>query len=153
VTFASVLACTGKPPDPSADLRIFDVIEELRIGSVDDPDAGFTDIGGIAVDSEGLVYVLERRDRAVRVYDTSAQLVRTIGRSGEGPGEFRSPLLLGLLGDTLWVNDVGLRRVTFFSRGGTVLRVVSPKPTPIRTLAGLEVHLTVGVPLSGNRLQ
>lgn len=102
-------------------LPLLTATEELRIGSVDDPDLGFSRIGGVTVDDDGNVYVLERQDREVRVFDSAGRLLRVIGRPGEGPGEFRFPSLLGFRDDTLWVNDAGLRRVTMFERDGAVL--------------------------------
>lgn len=102
-------------------LPVLTLTEELRIGSVDDPDLGFSRIGGVTVDEDGNVYVLERQDREVRVFDPAGRLLRVIGGEGEGPGEFRDPLLLGFRGDSLWVNDGRLRRITMFNREGEVL--------------------------------
>lgn len=102
--------------------------EELRIGSVDDPDVGFSRIGGVVVDNEGLVYVLEGQDRQVRVYDEHGRLIRTIGRHGAGPGEFRSATLIGLQHDTLAIGDSSIGRVTFFRRTGEVLETFLMPP-------------------------
>ena len=55
-------------------------------------------------------------------YDRQGQLVRTIGRQGDGPGEFRSPHRLGLVGDTLWVSDDSHRRLSFFGIDGKFIR-------------------------------
>ena len=38
-----------------------------------------------------------------------------VGRDGEGPGEFRRPNYAGWNGDTLWVSDQGLMRITLVS--------------------------------------
>jgi hypothetical protein len=43
--------------------------EELRIGDVDDPDLGFSQIGPVDVDRDGSVYVVERTDMQIRVFD------------------------------------------------------------------------------------
>jgi hypothetical protein len=61
--------------------------------------------GGVAVANAG--------SGEVRVYDPSGVFVRSLGRRGEGPGEFQRPALAGVLGgDTLVVADMQLRRIT-----------------------------------------
>src|SRR5262245_7896494 len=54
--------------------------------------------------------------------------VRTIGRSGSGPGDFNLVTKLGWLGDTVWASDGRLPRVTFFSDTGRLIRVATATP-------------------------
>lgn len=53
----------------------------------------------------------------VLVFDSLGQLSATLGRRGDGPGEFRDLLSIGTLGDTLYVTDRGRQRVTYFRDG------------------------------------
>src|SRR5690606_14633985 len=85
--------------------------EVVRVGSVDDPDAGFSRIGGITVDGQGGVHVLESQEKQIRVYDWNGVQIRTFGRDGAGPGEFKSPRLIGYRRDTLAVGDASLGRI------------------------------------------
>lgn len=96
--------------------------EVQRIGSVDDPDVGFARIGSVDVDRDGNVYVLEAQDMEIRVYGSDGALLRTIGRRGEGPGEFSmlAPSFQ-VVGDTVWTMEPFTRRMTLFDRRGTVL--------------------------------
>lgn len=94
---------------------------EARIGSVDDPDHGFSRLGSVDVDRDGNVYALEMLDNQIRVYDQSGQLLRRIGRKGGGPGEFDSPPMFGVKGDTLWAFENFTGRITLFDRAGTVV--------------------------------
>jgi hypothetical protein len=99
--------------------------EELRIGSLDDPDLGFSRIGGVQVAADGTVFVLEAQDRQVRVYDAQGRLLRRMGGPGSGPGEMQSPSGFQLLGDTVLVQEmVGNRRVTLYGRDGELLATV-----------------------------
>jgi hypothetical protein len=59
----------------------------------------------------------------VRVYGVGGRHVRTIGREGAGPGEFRYPRKLWHLNDTLLVLD--LDRASYFDTAGTFIRSVS----------------------------
>lgn len=106
--------------------------EELRIGSVDDPDYGFTGIGGVDVDRDGNLYVLEQADVQIRVYSPTGELLRRIGRRGEGPGEFRSAPRFGIHGDTLWAIETSGRRISLFRLDGTVIST-----SPIQTVTVL----------------
>ena len=126
----------GRASDASVDdLPVFTAREELRIGSTHDPDLGFTRVGPIAVDADGTTYVAEAGENEIRVFAPNGDRLRTIGREGAGPGEFRSIGPLGLVADTLWVGDSRNRRVTLFDRQGTVLatlrapeHVLEPEP-------------------------
>lgn len=137
---ASVSACTGDSGVPgryavrdSAGIEIVSnfiaggwsleevpqFVEELRIGTVDgDSLYQFGQISGLDVDENGDVYVLDSQARHVRVFDEAGTFLRTIGRSGQGPGEFRTPLMLAVLQDGLHVFDLGNRRIQRFDRDG-----------------------------------
>ena len=64
------------------------------------------------------IAVVDRMIVGVRVFDLSGDLTHTIGRGGEGPGEFR--LISGVWSqhDTVFVTDNGLARVNFFDLDG-----------------------------------
>lgn len=98
------------------------LVEELRIGSREDPDLGFSVIGGIQLDGD-TIYVAEYTTPEFRAYAPDGRLVRRIGRRGAGPGELQSITYWGLLGDTLWCID--RTRVTYFGRDGTLLAAFS----------------------------
>jgi hypothetical protein len=126
------------------DLPALETIEELRIGSVDDPDVGFSQIGGVATGKDGLLYVLERVEREIRAYDEGGALVRRFGRGGSGPGEFELPLQLGVVGDTVWVNDMRLQRLNLFNTDGTYISSYSPAPVQLELAPGIHVMLRAG---------
>ncbi len=76
-------------------------LEELwRIGGdTDDEDEFFGLIVAIDTDAEGNVYVLDLQLAEVKIYSPDGEFIRSIGREGEGPGEFRFPSGLAFLGD------------------------------------------------------
>jgi len=66
--------------------------EEIwRIGGDDDEDVVFGVLDGVVADASGNVYLLDIQLSEVLVYTADGEYVRTIGREGEGPGEFRRP--------------------------------------------------------------
>jgi hypothetical protein len=86
--------------------------------------------------SDGGFAVLEQVPAEIRVFDASGVFVRRIGREGDGPGEFRSPVgLAALAGDTLLVWDRGSRRLSWFSiDGGLQRKQLLTEPGGIRTI-------------------
>jgi len=99
------------------------VEEELRIGATEgDPAKEFGVIlqGGIAVDSEERISVLDIQAQEIKVFSASGEFIRTIGRRGEGPGEFfGAGLLLMGPGDTLFVPDNRNLRMNWFAPDGS----------------------------------
>jgi hypothetical protein len=113
--FLSVV--TSAPAQPAVTWQL---VESVRFGS-DRPEARITNVGPLAVTSDGTVYAVQVADGTVLVFDASGAYRKTTGRRGEGPGEFVRPRQAGTIGDTLWVSDMALQRVSFFYRG-TFLR-------------------------------
>jgi hypothetical protein len=68
-------------------------LEELwRLGGDSESDEEFFGvIGAIALDEGQNVYLLDRQLSEVKVFSPTGGYLRTIGREGEGPGEFRRP--------------------------------------------------------------
>jgi len=60
-------------------------------GDTDDEDEFFGVISDIGIDDEGNVYLLDAQLSEVKIFTAEGEFVRTIGREGEGPGEFRRP--------------------------------------------------------------
>lgn len=60
-------------------------------GDTDDEDEFFGVIAQILSDQAGNIYVLDSQLAEVKIYTSDGEFVRSIGREGEGPGEFRFP--------------------------------------------------------------
>lgn len=70
----------------------------------------------------GRLLVRDRQADGVLVLDREGRFVHELGQRGEGPGEFVQISGVGVTGDTVWVLDWGLDRVTLFGEDGRVLR-------------------------------
>lgn len=75
--------------------------ELWRLGGDDEEDVIFGVIADVAVDQNSNVYLLDAQLNEVLVFDAGGEYVRSVGREGEGPGEFRRPagLFLTAAGD------------------------------------------------------
>ncbi len=81
----------NNPAAPLYGELVLELEEDLAIGSVDDENTLFYQIGGIAVDSQGNIFVADSGNQRVQKYDKDGNYLQTIGRKGEGPGEFMRP--------------------------------------------------------------
>ncbi len=99
-------------------------VEEVRIGSADAaaPAVLFGDVWDVTLDALGRIYVLDRQPKEIRVFDQRGDHVRTVGREGGGPGEFKNPIRLAWGPDrNLWVLDQGNGRYSVFDTAGNYL--------------------------------
>ena len=71
---------------------------------------------------DGRLAVVDQGAYHVRVFDAQGALLRTIGRNGDGPGEFRRPGALMVRDDSLWVTDERDRTLSVFSLDGQYAR-------------------------------
>lgn len=81
--------------------------------------------------ADGGIAVANRGTGEIFVYDADGAHVRTLGGSGEGPGEFtRLGDLVALPGDTLAARNVFPDRVSFFDPEGHYVRTLSVGRAP-----------------------
>ena len=100
--------------------QTFQILEDLVLGSEDGDDA-FGRIMDVAVDSHGRWVVLDQGFCEVKIYDPDELTMKTIGRKGEGPGEFSVPTALGLdAKDDIYVASQG-GRVAVFAPDGELI--------------------------------
>lgn len=78
------------------------------------------------------IAITMRQDFQVRVYDVHGKRIASIGRRGQAPGEFLQPQAQGWLADTVWIYDATLRRHSYYTRSGKLLRTA-----PLETSARL----------------
>ena len=77
---------------------------------------------GIAVDADNNWVISFTGDDQIAVYDTITEKVRTIGESGEGPGQFNGPqgVLINKNGD-IYVAETGNGRIQKFTPYGSLI--------------------------------
>lgn len=76
------------------------LVPEVSIGELDGPEEYlFGWIFSIAVDEDHNVYVFDYQAQHVGVFDSEGDHVRTLGRQGEGPGEFNRAESIAMLPD------------------------------------------------------
>lgn len=97
-----------------------DFSEVYRVGGLAAPEwAQFSGRGPVGFDGSGNLYILDFGAPQVVVIDTLGRLVGTVGRAGEGPGEFGFPFKLVVWRDGRFaVQDMQRDAIHLFGPGG-----------------------------------
>jgi hypothetical protein len=108
------------------------VTEMMRIDGKQD---SLVSVDDAIVGPDLSVIVTQGQDRQLRFYDSAGARQSTVGGPGTRPGEFTRIVRLGWVGDTVWVWDQSLRRLSFFGANGRFLRTAAPLPSFVSPLA------------------
>ena len=77
---------------------------------------------GVAVDSEGNVYVTDTFNDRIEIFDADGQFISTFGKNGDGPANFERPKGIAIDCDGhIWVVDAAQNRVKVFNKEGRLL--------------------------------
>jgi len=99
--------------------------EELRI----DPYVhDLTPIQGVAVAGDGTIAIGQPQDGAVRFFSADGEPLGSVGKPGQGPGEFATVYTLGWVADTLWAFDSRQQRISLISPERAFVRHVPVPP-------------------------
>ena len=102
-----------------------DSVPDLVLGTEDSPSGYLHRVQGLKGLPDGGVLVVDGGSQELRFFDREGRLVKRAGGAGEGPGEFRDPVLVPLLGtDSLLLFDKGLPRFQVLSGDGQYSRQI-----------------------------
>ena len=134
-----ILSCCSKAPESLAVREVIDGVEyvrniaepkypdktlsleeELSIGGEDqEGNIVLFEAGNVLVDDAENILIVDRRDFNIKVFDPEGKLIRSIGKKGEGPGEFQRIGYLAFVPDgRLLVMDFQARRTSLFDKAG-----------------------------------
>ncbi len=105
------------PETPLYPEKTVEFVEDLTITSENDKGEILLYLPNrCAVNEEGNIYIGDYQDSSIKVFDPQGKYLKTIGRKGNGPGEFQSILVLSFLPDGRYlVLDSEQNRISFFS--------------------------------------
>lgn len=82
----------------------------------------FGEIAGVAVTAEGTMYVLDRDEPRIRIFEAQGRMRLGTGRRGQGPGELEAPFAIGVQADgSFRVVDIRTSRITHYGADGRVI--------------------------------
>lgn len=137
------------PAEPMNGKVTIELEEMWRVGGdTDDEDEFFGLIARITTDDEGNVYLLDSQLSEVKVFSPDGEYVNTLGREGEGPGEFRGPSgMFFVPGGNLGVLQSAPAKIVLLTKDG---EPAGEFPTP--DLAGEGFIALLGGRYMGDRL-
>lgn len=115
-----VIQVTNTGPTAWADTNGWKVVEERVIAPPEGSPGELATANIFVADDRGNVYVMQSAPVRISVYGPDGSWLRDIGREGDGPGEFRQGML-GIVGDTLFVQDPNNTRLTTFRTDGSFI--------------------------------
>ena len=137
---AGLLSACGVDPQEDAPPPAGDTVSEwevaaepsLSIGVVEgDERYQMHQVVGAAQLPDGRIAVMNAGSAELRIYAPDGTFISAHGRPGEGPGEFRSASRLHLIGDTIFIHDSRLQRLSLHDESGSFL-----ENRPLRPAAG-----------------
>ncbi len=128
VAAASLASAACRDGTPTTDRATW-TVDPVPLLDISDDDAGGEVMLGQAVhvarDSDGGVIVTDRGLNALRIFGSDGRFLNAVGRQGSGPGEFEYIRVAQRCGDSLFVDDIALRRVTVHALDGTIGRALN----------------------------
>ncbi len=125
-----IIVSNPKEPIPKNGLKKRIVFkEELSIGVIEgEENYMFGSRIEFNVDKQGNFYVSDRDNKRIQKYDPQGNYLLTIGRAGQGPGEFESLSIPRFNEEnSLFVFDRRNRRISFFDYDGNLLKEIHTK--------------------------
>ncbi|MCK4557792.1 MAG: NHL repeat-containing protein, partial [Candidatus Aminicenantes bacterium] len=123
VEFKNGIKIVKNPSEPLYGEILLELEEDLSIGREDDDDYLFYQPRNISVDDQRNIYILERGNHRIQKFDKDGQFLQTIGKDGQGPGEFERPYSLFLdKTNNIYVSD--RRKIHFFNPAGEFVKTI-----------------------------
>lgn len=116
-----VLAIRSDAPAWTDSTAAWSLVEEVRYGGEEGSPGELVDPQSFVADDAGRLYVVDSKPAVVKVFSPDGSFLRTMGREGSGPGEFRVGFI-ATRGDRIALHDPQLGRTSVFDTSGTFIK-------------------------------
>jgi len=84
----------------------------------------FNNPADLALDDRGNLFVCDSRANNIKVFDASGKYLRTIGKAGQGPGDFNYPIEIEFGAGRFFIRELMNGRVSILNREGVFLKSI-----------------------------
>jgi len=84
----------------------------------------FAGASDVAFDGKGAVYVSDGRANNIKKFDAKGTFLKTIGKQGQGPGDFNYPTEMEIAGGRLYVRELYNQRISVLDSEGNFIKSV-----------------------------
>jgi len=114
------------PAPPKGSLAKIVLKREFSVGEGKFDEDRFGELTSMDVDNDGNIYVLDGKEKKIKVFDSAGKFVKKFGEEGQGPGELNLPVSLQVTpAREIVISDASNQKLMFFSLGGKLLREMS----------------------------
>jgi hypothetical protein len=145
----------NNPKEPMYGEDVFVLEEELSIGEAEGrKEYMFSRIRSIDADEHGRIYVLDRVEPQIRVFDKTGVYLYQVGNRGQGPGEIQNALYMQITPrNEVMVYDGRVRRVNIYSLDGEYIKQISSATIPFYPIIKMDSKGDfIGLTLRGKEL-
>ena len=79
----------------------------------------------IALDDKGALYICDMSDNNIKKFNAKGTFLKTIGKTGQGPGDFNTPIEIEIVGERLYVRELGNERFSVLNLEGVFVESFS----------------------------
>jgi sugar lactone lactonase YvrE len=102
-----------------------ELVRTLGDVAAEDETVAFYMPAGIALDSQGNLYILDTGNHRVQKFGPDGRYLASFGRQGQGPGDFSYPDSIDIDGeDMVWVSDPNNQRIQVLTPEGAERRTI-----------------------------
>ncbi|MCP2604605.1 6-bladed beta-propeller [Candidatus Aminicenantes bacterium AH-873-B07] len=112
------------PHEPLCGQLKLELKKDLIIGNPKDKNTTFFGAITVNVDQKGNIYILDWVNKRIQKFDKNGKFIQSIGREGQGPGEFQSPGHFFLVNEyeDIFIYDSGRYKIHHFDKNGRFIR-------------------------------
>jgi hypothetical protein len=132
------VSVVSNPAEPIYEGAVMSLKDPLRIGVASGKEEYMLqEIGALEVDDTGRMYISDWKESHVKIFDQNGAYLKTLGRKGQGPGEFERINRLQIVNhNNLVIFDGNVKRLSVFSLEGEFEKAI-----PIQKTSPLDVFI------------
>ncbi len=124
IEFENGVKVVKNPSEPVYGEILLDLEEDLSIGREDNSNYVFYNAWSLALDNNENIYVLDAGNQRIQKFDSNGQYLQTVGKKGQGPGEFERPEKFFIDSqNNLYVLDS--QKIKIFDSGGNSVKNIT----------------------------